>query len=149
MLRTLRRLLTDSSGNVAIIFALLLIPILTATGAAIDYNRAMGARAKLASAVDAATLALARSPMQDDDNAQQFLANYVQTSLDYVGFTASSWQITDFTQTRQVIDVAFAGTIDTVIMGLVNIHQIGFGSTTEVIREQKKVELALVLDNTG
>ena len=149
MLRKFLRLGRDTSGNVAFLFALVLIPILTATGAAIDYNRAMTARSKLATAVDAATLALARQPMQEDGSAQQFLTDYISQTLDAVGFNASTWSITSFTQTHQAIDVAVAGSMDTVIMGLVNIDHIPFGTSTSVVREQKKVELALVLDNTG
>ena len=41
------------------------------------------------------------------------------------------------------------GEINTVIMGLVDIPRIDLGVYTEVTREQKKVELVLVLDNTG
>src|SRR4029078_218613 len=47
-------------GNVAVIFALTLIPIMTGVGAALDYSRANAAKALLQSALDTAILAGAK-----------------------------------------------------------------------------------------
>ena len=46
----------DSSGNIAVIFTLALLPILSAIGCAIDYSRATQLRSKLQSAIDAASV---------------------------------------------------------------------------------------------
>jgi Flp pilus assembly protein TadG len=53
----LGRLFRDKSGNVAIIFALAAIPLVSAVGCAIDYSMATRMRAKLQSAADAASVA--------------------------------------------------------------------------------------------
>lgn len=50
----------DESGNIALIFALALLPIMTGVGVAIDYSRANSAKALLQSALDAALLAGAK-----------------------------------------------------------------------------------------
>jgi len=47
----------DRRGNIAIIFAIALLPILTAVGSAVDYSLATRIRAKLQSAADAASVA--------------------------------------------------------------------------------------------
>src|ERR1700730_1511940 len=47
----------DRRGNVAVIFAIALLPILTAVGWAVDYSLATRMRAKLQSAADAASVA--------------------------------------------------------------------------------------------
>lgn len=52
-----RRLVGDSSGQVAIIVALMALPLMVAVGIGVDYARASTARAKLQSVVDAAVLA--------------------------------------------------------------------------------------------
>ena len=44
-------------GNVALTFGLLLLPIMTAVGAAVDYTRANAAKSSIQSALDAALLA--------------------------------------------------------------------------------------------
>jgi Flp pilus assembly protein TadG len=53
----LRRFRSNSSGNIAVIFALALLPILTAIGAATDYSTANRMKAKMQSAADAAAVA--------------------------------------------------------------------------------------------
>lgn len=46
----------DQRGNIAVIFALALIPLMTAVGCAVDYSRAAQIRSKLQAAADAATV---------------------------------------------------------------------------------------------
>jgi Flp pilus assembly protein TadG len=58
--KLVRNFRSDTKGNVAIIFGLLLIPVIGFAGAAIDYSRANSARAALQSALDAAALMLAK-----------------------------------------------------------------------------------------
>jgi Flp pilus assembly protein TadG len=52
-----RRFRSDSRGNIAITFALALLPILSAIGAATDYSMATRMKAKMQSAADAAAVA--------------------------------------------------------------------------------------------
>jgi Flp pilus assembly protein TadG len=54
--RQISRFRHDQSGNIAIIFALTLMPILSGVGCAIDYSRATHLRSKLQSAIDAASV---------------------------------------------------------------------------------------------
>jgi Putative Flp pilus-assembly TadE/G-like len=51
----------DSSGNIAVIFALLLLPLLEAVGCAVDLSVAMKQRTRIQAALDDAVLAV-RSP---------------------------------------------------------------------------------------
>src|ERR1700733_657398 len=51
------RLFRDKSGNVAVIFGLACIPVVSAAGCAVDYSMATRMRAKLQSAADAASVA--------------------------------------------------------------------------------------------
>ena len=53
----LRRFDRDVSGNIAVIFALTLLPILSSVGVAVDYVRATQVRALLQSAIDSASVA--------------------------------------------------------------------------------------------
>ena len=50
------RLSRDKRGNVAIIFALAALPILSAVGCAVDYSRAVQIRSKLQTSIDAASV---------------------------------------------------------------------------------------------
>lgn len=64
--RSLRRFRTEVQGNISITFALALIPLTIAVGAAVDYSRANSAQAKLQAAIDAAVLAAATGADQTD-----------------------------------------------------------------------------------
>jgi len=57
ILDLLARFQRDEKGNIAVIFAITLLPILTAVGCGIDYSQATRIRAKLQSAADAASVA--------------------------------------------------------------------------------------------
>ena len=59
----------DRRGNIAIIFALAAIPLMTAAGVAIDYARAATARGRLAAIADAAALAATTPAMMSQPAA--------------------------------------------------------------------------------
>lgn len=52
----LNRFCNDRSGNIAVIFTLAILPVLSAVGCAIDYSRATQIRSKLQAAIDAASV---------------------------------------------------------------------------------------------
>jgi Flp pilus assembly protein TadG len=57
LLDLIRRFRSDSRGNMTFTFAIVMVPLLTAVGAATDYSMATRMRAKLQSAADAAAVA--------------------------------------------------------------------------------------------
>src|SRR5919112_2086146 len=59
-----RRFVGDRRGAVAIMFALSLLPLAVASGAAIDYSRAAQVRMDVQSATDAAALAVGRAAIE-------------------------------------------------------------------------------------
>src|SRR4051794_5761267 len=60
LVRHLSRLQHAQEGQVAVIVALALIPMVSAVGAAVDYSQANGIKAKLQASLDAALLAGAK-----------------------------------------------------------------------------------------
>src|SRR6201994_2409997 len=54
---TIHRFSGNKSGNVAMMFAIVCVPILSAVGCAVDYSMATRMRVKLQSAADAASVA--------------------------------------------------------------------------------------------
>jgi Flp pilus assembly protein TadG len=57
LMRLFDRFYKDNRGNIAVIFAIACIPLISAIGSAIDYSEAMRIKAKLQSAADAAAVA--------------------------------------------------------------------------------------------
>ena len=151
VLKQLSRVLGDfvqeRRGNVAILFGFALIPLLLATGVAVDYGRAMMVRDRMADAADSAALAIGSWPdltqAQMTTKAQQYFdANYPPSTLGTVGKLNVSFSGDDIT-------VTVSGTVKTTFMGVANIDHIDVGATSTVTKKQRKIELVLVLDTTG
>lgn len=67
---SLIRLRSDRSGQVAYLFALLVVPMLCASGAALDYSRARALQVRLDAALDAAVLSVASRKSNSFDEAE-------------------------------------------------------------------------------
>jgi len=70
---------SEKSGNIAVTFAIAIIPILMSIGAAVDYTRAINLRSKVSQATDAALLA-ATAAVMDEVNLNN--TNAVNARLD-------------------------------------------------------------------
>ncbi len=125
------RLLGDRSGQVAIMFALMLTPFMIALGAAIDYARAVQARYVLQSAVDAAALAGAAAFIGPGSasNAQTVATNYFKAAILPNGLTVGSPSVTTNTSgtinpalgtaNAYTVTVSASGTLATTFLYLV------------------------------
>ena len=141
------RFKADQRGTVAVIAALSAIPLLLATGAAVDLGRAVNARTALRASLDSA--ALYAATLSDTSNgtltskAQAYMAaNYVnnQDAL-----------ISNFAIVNNGTTVTASGTVtlQTAFMGLVGTNTIAVNSISTVLKQGFNLEVSLVMDNTG
>ena len=160
MLRSLkqagRKFLPDERGNIFVLFGALAVPLLLVMGGAIDVARYARHKAELANAVDAAALALARKGREyTDAQATEFVTEYVSAfSLEEQRFAIAGFQ-------AEKIDNGFIVTADaamqTIFLPLGSLTGSSVGAITsmgmqvlaEVRHSSNRLELALVLDNTG
>jgi len=138
----------SNKGNVAMIYALALLPSLAAVGSAVDLTRAMVVKMRLSEALDAAGLAVGGtvglSESEMTAKAQKFFyANYPDDELG----TVTSLQVS--AAGTHLVNVSGSARIDTAFMGLFGIYYLDVSVDVEVTRESKGLEIALVLDNTG
>ncbi len=143
----LRAFANARQGNIAMIYALTLIPIIAATGSAIDLSRGMVVKMRLGESLDAAALAvggtLGLTQAQMQAKAQQYFnANYPSTDIGQVSNLS-------VTMSGQVVTVTATATVQTSFMGLFGINSLTVNSTAEVTKDSHGLEVALVLDNTG
>ncbi len=135
-------------GNVAMIFALSLIPIMVAAGAGLDLSRALMVRARLASALDAAGLALGATQNLTTDQMTSLARAYFKAN-----YTAdASFGIpADVTVTPSDQNVVLSTTVSmpTTLMSVVGINTLTVGYSSKVVWGQTKLWVSLVLDNTG
>ncbi len=146
-LATLGEFRRNRRGNVAVMFALAMMPIMAAAGIGVDLSRAYVVKAHLTHALDAAGLAVAGSPGASDEYletlAQDFFnANYPDTEIGVPGAL-------QLTVGDNVVTLSASATLPTALLGIFGIDEMDVASEIEVTRENKGLEVVLVLDNTG
>lgn len=150
-----RRFASETRGNVAMIFALAMPVLVMITMGGVDINRASTVRASLRDALDAATLAAARSSATTDEEinaiGNRVLAANLQSFPD-VTLTSATFTL-DTTQTV-VADAVVS--VKTLVAGLVLPStgkllndRIPVSAHSEVNRSAKNLEVSMVLDVTG
>jgi Flp pilus assembly protein TadG len=150
--RLLSRFVSDRNGNIAVIFALALVPLLSFVGAAVDYSLAARARAKLIAALDIAVLvATAKSEITKTASAAQSDAvNTFTGQMSAQGLTTSSVTInvTDSVTTRTATGTATAA-VTTYFMGILGYKTIGFtASSSAAASLPAYIDFYVLLDNS-
>lgn len=144
-------------GNVAMIFALSLPPLILMTLGGVDIHRASTVRVNLQDALDAAALAAARSPYTTSAEIRTVGLNALRANLKaYPEITLREDKTTFVLNDEGVVvadskvDVkALVANIFLPPYGKFMDDQLPVGAHSEVFRSNKMVEIALVLDNTG
>jgi Flp pilus assembly protein TadG len=144
----------NKRANVAMIFALSLIPITIAAGAGLDLSRAMIVRSRLAEALDSAGLAvgatsgLTQSQMQT--LAQQYFnANYTADPSFGAPTPVTVTPGTDTNGNTDSVTLTTSVQMPTTLMNIVGVKTMDVGYTSQVTWGQTKLWVALALDNTG
>ncbi len=135
------------SANVAMIFGLSLVPVILAAGSAIDVSRALVVRSRLSQALDAAGLAVGGTIGLNEAQTQQLAQNYFDAN--YPAGALGIPGTLQVSQSGDIVSLSASATLNTMIMSIVGVHTMTVGSSAEITRESKGLEVALVLDNTG
>jgi Flp pilus assembly protein TadG len=160
----------DRSGNITIMFAMMLTVILLFTGGAVDFTRRNAVRADLIESLDAAGLAIAQ--LDESGNAEMATLTAAQKEAYLKDYGAKFFHENfsheneiqnfslDFVMTEQTIKPVATGEIKTLFLGvaedLMNLgansqfDTLSMAASTEITRRGSgPIELALVLDVTG
>jgi Flp pilus assembly protein TadG len=136
----------DRRGNVAIIFALSLIPITMLVGASVDLSRMRVERTKLQSAVDAAALAAAQMPAgASDDEVDAAINSFLTANFDGEGALAIPVIDRDGTN----VQISATSNLPMMFGGLFGMDTRPVSTSTGAARGGVNIEIVLVLDVTG
>jgi Flp pilus assembly protein TadG len=153
--RLISRFRRDQRGNIAVIFVIALIPILTAVGCAIDYSRASRALSSMQSALDSTALMVSKDLSQGvittaniGTTAQgYFSALYTDTEAQAVTVTATYTVANG--SLGSTIQVNGSASIKTDFMQIVGLPNVNFNGSSTAAWGSNLLRVALVLDNTG
>lgn len=138
----------NQQGNMAIIAAVTLLPIVAAIGAGIDYSRLSSQMSNYQQAADAAVLAAAkkRSAMTESE-----LTNYARqifnANLSNRSGIVLNFKLKDDAANHQ-LTLKTNGFLKTSFLGAVGISEMNFDVLSQVGLPNGGLEVALVLDNT-
>ena len=152
-----RRFLRSSRGNVAMIFALTLPVLVMITMGGVDIHRASTVRVNLQDALDAATLAAARSKFTLDADLTEVGLKALRANLQAYPDIKLREDQTTFTLNADSVVIAKAKVDVKTLVANIILPPYGkllddtmpVGAHSEVNRSSKNIEVALVLDITG
>jgi Flp pilus assembly protein TadG len=147
-----RRLAADRRGNVASMFALLLVPLIGCVGAAVDYSIAVNRRTKIISALDAAVL-MAVSRTELNISASVAEANALkmfkaQMSLEKFPASSVSIKVSEDSGTRTAKG-SVTGVVPTNFLQVVGFKSLKIdGTSTATTATPPYIDFYMLLDNT-
>lgn len=159
----IRRFVHDRRGNIAVIFALGCVPLITAVGCAVDYSRATQTRAKLQAAADAASVGSiakaspafkAAGTMTSDGSISVGVTDanniFNANRANLTGYTLNSVTPTVVkTGSTVTSTVAFNATIDTMFLGLIGKTALALTGTSKATASMPLyIDFYLLLDNS-
>ncbi|MEK7265937.1 MAG: TadE/TadG family type IV pilus assembly protein [Pseudomonadota bacterium] len=144
----------NRSGNVAMMFGLLVVPLLIGAGIGLDMVRANEVRARLAEGADAGVLAAARARLLDDS-----MTDEAATALARRHFEANAKLRPDthidtfefiFDKVAGKFTIAITGTVKTTLLAVAGRKTMPLNITSEAkVAPPRVLEAVLVLDNTN
>jgi Flp pilus assembly protein TadG len=146
-LRLAARLGADERGAVLIKFTIALLPLLTVVGVAVDVSRIMLAKQKLTDAVDAAGIAVGRHPELDAAGATALAQSFVGAY--YPGKLYGDLQKVSAVATSKQVDVTGTVRVPMTLLQVLGYTTIDLTVSSQVLRQLHKIELVMVLDNSG
>lgn len=149
-----RRFAGANEGNIAILFGIAVIPIISFVGAAVDYTRANSARSSMQAALDSTVLMLSKDLTEGTITASQitakadayFKALYTNTEAKSIAITAT---YTENAGNGSTILVNGSGNIETGFMRVVGFPTMDFKTSSTSAWGNVRMRVALALDVTG
>jgi Flp pilus assembly protein TadG len=138
-------------GSFAIMASLLTVPLAVGAGASVDYSRLVNVRSRLQSAADATALAMAKEAgkLTDAELQTKGAAYFDALYASQAGGLPFNRTLLTITRSAKVVQVSVSGAVPTTLMKLAGINENEITAGSQSAWGTRKIEVALVLDNTG
>ena len=146
---TFKRFAKADRGSTAVIFAVSLIPLLAAAGAAIDFASFYNTRNHLQAALDAGSLAGATAANSTSAQRIQIATDAFNTNMGLTDLSNPTIEVS-FKPNAKTVEGSATMQMPTSLMSLVGLDKVGIVTKSEVsIPVDKNAEIAFVLDYSG
>lgn len=155
--RQLARFAAAEQGNIAVIFAIALVPVLGFVGAAVDYSRVVQARTSLQVALDSAALMVSKdltngviSESQIEEKTKSYFSGLYtgRTGTVSTADIHASYTPKDSSGISNIV-VTGSGTMPTDFMKIAGFPKLGYNVSSTAAWGNTRMRVAMVLDNTG
>jgi Flp pilus assembly protein TadG len=147
MFSWIRNFIRARCGNVAVTFAITVLPITAGIGGAIDFARSSSVAVEMQTAIDSGVLAAASLSQARDP--EDVVRAYIEAAIQDYGGVIESLQVTVDSDTsfnsRRVLATANVK-IPTMLLGVAGIEYIYVQRQAEAFEQLMDIEIALVLD---
>jgi Flp pilus assembly protein TadG len=148
LMNVLKRFRRNDEAAVGIIFGLALVPMMGLTGVAVDYSRSAAVRNELQVAADATSLTLAKQSIAE--TAAQYNTRAQQVfNANWQGRFGASLQSLTVTKGTDKFKVDATARVNYAVMSIFGVTSGDVAASATSGWGLTKIEIALVLDNTG
>jgi Flp pilus assembly protein TadG len=151
----LRRFARATDGNIALTFAVVLVPLISFVGAAVDYTRASAARTSMQAATDSAALMVAKDLSAGTITTSQVAAKAqayftaLYTNKEATGISVAASYTDANSSSGSTVSIRASGQIPTDFMKVVGFPTMTFDTSSTTAWGIARLRVAMVLDNTG
>ena len=138
----------DRDGIIAVLFAILILPLLTVMAIAVDLGEFLVMKQQLQNAVDAAALDIGQQPTLTDAAASSQALAFISANYPNLSVIATL-QPPTVTRTTTSVVVTANASMKTNFLQVIGYSTLGVTVSSQVSVNQNKLEVVLVLDNTG
>jgi hypothetical protein len=148
----MKNLFIDKRGNVAVTFAIVLLPLLSAIGGAVDISRASSAKTAMQAALDSATLMVSKempglTAAQITQKTQLYFSSLVSRP-ELKGLTITA-NYTTSASSGSSISASASGTMNTEFLRVAGFPTLALGVLSNTTWGNTRARIALALDTTG
>jgi Flp pilus assembly protein TadG len=153
--RTCEQFGLSDSGNIAVIFAIALVPLLGFVGAAVDYTRANAARSSMQAALDSTALMVSKDLSQgiittsDIATKAQSYFTALYTNKDAKSVSVSATYSAASSSAGSYVQVDGSGAVTTDFLKVAGFPTLNFNTSSTATWGSVRMRVAMALDNTG
>ena len=146
--RKLKAFKRDEQGAIALLFALILLPMMLLMGAGIDYSRSVIDRSQAQDALDAAVLATVKQvPYLTDGELRNMVESFV--SANTPAASNINVDLVEISRNPNTLKVWASGSTKMTFMKLAHVETVDFKAVSKAEAGNQSIEVVMVLDNSG
>lgn len=143
----LNKLFKNERGNVVMIFALALVPILAVAGTAIDVSRMQSAKIQMSALLDQAVVASAN--LSYTDTPEVLIEDWMKSQVGQFGYNPDDLEVTvvsNIALNSKDVTATARLTMDTALMYMFGFERVTIEVDATAVQSITNIEIAMVLD---